>query len=55
MMTTGVVDKFIVGNESLEIVDSFIFLGSEIDKIGTCSKEIKRRLALGIAALRKLN
>ena len=54
LMTTGVVDKFIVGNESLDVVDSFIFLGTEIDKTGTCSKEIKRRLALGRVALRKL-
>ena len=35
VMTTGVVDKFIVGNESLEVVDSFIFLGTEIYKTGT--------------------
>ena len=55
VMTTGAVDKFIVGNESLEVVDSFIFLGTEIDKTGTCSKEIKRRLALGRVALRKLD
>ena len=55
VMATGVVDKFIVGNKSLEAVDSFIFLGNEIDKIGICSKETKRRLALGRAALRKLD
>ena len=54
-MTTGVVDKFIVGNESLEVVDSLIFLGTEIDKTGTCSKKLKRRLALGRVALRKLD
>ena len=54
-MTTGVVDKFIVGNESVEVVDSFIFLGTEIDRTGTCSKEIKRRLALGRVALIKLD
>ena len=55
VMTTGVVDKFVVGNDSLEVVDSFIFLGTEIDKTGTCSKEIKRRLALGRVALKKLD
>ena len=55
VMTTGVVDKFIVGSESLEVIDSFIFLGTAIDKTGTCSKEIKRRLALGRVALRKLD
>ena len=55
VMTTGVVDNSIVGNESLEVVYSFILLGTEIDKTGTCSKNIKRRLALGRAALRKLD
>ena len=55
VMTTRVVDKFVVGNESLEVVDSFIFLGTEIDKTGTCSKEIRGRLALGRAVLRKLD
>ena len=54
-MNTGVVDKFIVGNESVEVEDSFIFLSTEIDRTGTCSKEIKRRLALGRVALRKLD
>ena len=55
VMTTGVVDKFIVENESLEVLDSFVFLGTEIDNTGTCSKEIKRRLELGRVALRKLD
>ena len=54
-MTTGVVDKFTVGNESLDVADSYIFLGTEIDKTGKCSKEIKRRLALGRVELRKLH
>ena len=55
VINTGVVDKCTVGNESLEVVDDFIFLGTEIDKTGTCSKEIKRRLVLGRVALRKLD
>ena len=54
-MTMGVTGKLIVGIESVEVVESFILLGREIDKRGTCSKEIKIRLPLGQTALRKLD
>jgi Reverse transcriptase (RNA-dependent DNA polymerase) len=42
---------FMVNNESIEVVPSFVLLGSIIDEDGECSAEIKRRLVLGRAAM----
>ena len=44
-----------IENETIEVVESLIFKGTEIDKTSNCSKELKRRLALGKTALRKLD
>ena len=55
VMSTGVIDKFIIGNETEETAESFIFLGTELNKTGNSSTEMKIGLALGQTALRKLD
>ena len=55
VISTRVIDKFIIGIESVEVAKSFIFIGAEIFKRGTCSKNVKRWLAQGRTALRKLD
>jgi len=48
-MTTAVWDSFDTGGEETEVVTSFTFLGSEVEKDGRC--EIKRRVAIGKATM----
>src|SRR6218665_13596 len=47
IMTTANWDSFEIDGEETEIVTSFIFLGSEMEKEGRCDKEIKQRVAIG--------
>ena len=44
IITTGNWDSFEIDGEEIEIVTSFTFLGSEVEKEGRCDKEIKRRV-----------
>ena len=55
VMTTSPIDTFTLRGEEIEIVDSFIFLGSLIKADGGCSVEIRWRLALGRSAMMGLN
>ena len=40
--------------ENIEVVDSFIFLGSTMLKDNGCELEVRRRLSLGRPAMNKL-
>ena len=46
-MTTANWDSFEIDGEEIEVVTSFTFLRSEVEKAGRCDKEIKRRVAIG--------
>jgi len=50
-MTTADWDSFEIDGEEIEVVTSFTFLGSEVEKVGRCDKEIKRRVATGKATM----
>jgi len=43
-MTTVDWDSFEIDGEEIEVVASFTFLGSEVEKEGRCGNEIKRRV-----------
>jgi len=51
IMTTAKWDRFEIDGEEIEVVTSFTFLGSEVEKEGRCDKEIKRRVAIGKATM----
>ena len=36
-----------IDEEEIEVVPSFTFLGSEVEKEGMCDKEIERRVTIG--------
>ena len=50
-MTTANRDSFEIDGKEIEVVTSFRFLGSEVDKEGRYDKEIKRRVAIGKATM----
>ena len=54
-MPTGQLDDFSFDGEQIEVVKKFTFLGAEINSDGSCSGEIRRRLALGRAAMQRLS
>src|SRR6218665_430744 len=51
IMTTAKWDRFEIDGEEIEVVTSFMFLESEVEKEGRCDKEIKRRVAIGKATM----
>ena len=55
IMSNTDLETFNLEGENIEVVDSFIFLGSTIHKEGGCDLEIRRRLSLGRAAMNKLS
>ena len=55
VMTNGPIEEFNIDNEQVEIVNDFIFLGSNVNKDGDCSVEIRRRLLLGRKAMVNLD
>src|SRR6218665_690821 len=54
IMTTANWDSFEIDREEIEVVTSFTFMGSEVEKDGRCDKEIKRRVAIGKATMIRL-
>src|SRR6218665_2215379 len=50
-MTIANWDSFEIDGEEIEVVTSFTFLGSEVEKEGRCDKEIKRRVAIRKATM----
>src|SRR6218665_3517084 len=51
IMTTANWDSFETDGEEIEVVTSFTFLGSEVEKDRRCDKEIKRRVVIGKATM----
>ena len=51
IMTTTHWSSFEIDGEEIQVVSSFTFLGSEVEKEGRCDKEIKRRVAIGKATM----
>ena len=51
VMATSNIQRFNIGNEEVEVVDSFTYLGVKISVDGGCSEEIKRRIAMGRTAM----
>ena len=54
IMASGHITSWQTGEETIEIVTDFIFLGSKITAGGDCSHEIKRNLLLGRKAMTNL-
>ena len=53
IMTSGPITSWQIEWETMEIVTEFIFWGSRITADGTCSHEMKRRLALEVSQPRQ--
>ena len=53
-MSTYDINKFVIENEEIEVVDNVIFLGTEIERKTECAGEIKRRITLERSAMSKL-
>ena len=51
VMTTGDVGEVTVDGKDIEVVTKFVFLGVLITKDGLCEKEVRRRIAMGKAAM----
>ena len=54
-MASGPIIPWQIGEEIMETVTDFIFLGSKITADGDCSHEIKRDLLLGRKAMKNLD
>ena len=46
--------RLVIGNDFIQQVDKFSYLGSYITKNGKCDNEIKRRIEIGTGAFEKL-
>ena len=54
VLTTGKLDRIIVDDNNIEIVDKFIFLGVLITNDGVTDKELRRRLIIEKCAMGSL-
>lgn len=54
IMTSGNMTDFVFDNEKIEVVKSFVFLGSRLDDDGRCAEDVKRRIMLGRSAMTSL-
>ena len=55
IMASGSITSWQIGEETMEIVTGFIFLGPQITADGDCSHEIKRHSLLGWKAMTNLD
>ena len=55
IMASGPITLWEIGEETVETVSDFIFLGSKITADGDCSHEIKRCLLLGRKVMTNLD
>ena len=55
IMASGPITLWQIGEETIETVTNFIFLGSKITADGDCSHEIERHLLLGRKAMINLD
>ena len=51
VMTTGDIGEVTVDGKDIDVVTKFVFLGALITKDGLCEKEVRRRIAMGKAAM----
>ena len=51
VMTTGDIGEVTVDGKVIEVVTKFVFLGMLITEDGLCEKEVRRRIAMGKAAM----
>ena len=51
VMTTGDIGEVTVDGKDTEVVTKFVFLGTLITEDGLCEKEVRRRIAMGKAAM----
>ena len=51
VMTTGDIGEVTVDGKDIEVVTNFVFLGALITEDGLCEKEVRRRIAMGKAAM----
>ena len=51
VMTTGYIGEMTVDGKDIEVGTKFVFLGALITKDGLCEKEVRRRIAMGKAAM----
>ena len=51
VMTTGDIGAATVDGKDIEVVTKFVFLGALITEDGLCEKEVRRRIAMGKAAM----
>ena len=51
VMTTGDIGEVTVDGKDMEVVPKFVFLSALITKDGLCEKEVRRRIAMGKAAM----
>ena len=51
VMTTGDIGAVTVDGKDIEVVTKFVFLGALITEDGLCEKEVRRRIAMGKAAM----
>ena len=54
-MTNTGLDSFLANGSNIEVVKSFVLLGSTIEAEGDCRVELRRRMALGKAAMGALD
>src|SRR5713101_1404388 len=55
IMTNGKCNSFEIDGNKIEIIENFIFLGSKINKYGTCEEDVRRRIMLGRTAMMDLS
>ena len=51
MTISGDIGEVTVDGKDIEVVTKFVFLGALITKDGLCEKEVRRRIAMGKAAM----
>ena len=51
MTTTGYIREVTVDGKDIEVVTTFVFLGTLITEYGLCEKEVRRGIAMGMAAM----
>ena len=55
MAKLGELEEFITAEETFEVIDSFNFVGTRIDRDGGCTSEIARWIAIGKAEMNGLS
>ena len=50
-VTTGDIGEVTVDGKDIKVVTKFVFLGALVTKDGLCEKEVRRRIAMGTAAM----